>query len=66
MRNVYKMLVGNPAGRRLLGRTNHRWEDNIKMNLGEVSWEDVDWIHLAQDKDQWWARVNTIMNLQVR
>jgi hypothetical protein len=43
----------------------YRWEDNIRMNLEEIGWEDVDWIQLAQDRDQWWALVNTVMNLRV-
>jgi hypothetical protein len=42
-----------------------RWEDNIRMGLGETGWEGLDWIHLAQDSDQWLAVVNTVMNLQV-
>jgi hypothetical protein len=41
------------------------WDDNIRMNLGAIGWKGVDWIHLAQDRDQWRALVNTIMNLRV-
>jgi hypothetical protein len=52
MRNVYKISVGKPRGRRPLGRPKRRWEDNIKTDLREVGWEDVDWIHLAQDREQ--------------
>jgi len=48
-----------------LGRPRHRWEDNIRMNLTEIVWESVDWIHLAQDMDQWQDLVNMVMNLQV-
>jgi hypothetical protein len=48
-----------------LVRPRHRWEDNIRMDLGEIGWEVVDWIHLAQDRDQWRAVVNTVMNLRV-
>jgi hypothetical protein len=60
VRGAYNILVGRPEGRRPLGRPRRRWEDNIKMYLG-----DVDWIHLAQDRDRWRALVNTVMNLEV-
>jgi hypothetical protein len=53
MRNKYNILVGKPEEKRPLGRSKHRWEDNITMNLRETGWEDADWIHLAQDRD-WW------------
>jgi hypothetical protein len=65
IRNEYKILVGKPEGKRPLGRPRRRWEDNIRMDLGEIGWEGVDWIHLAQDRDQWRALVNTVMNFQV-
>jgi hypothetical protein len=52
-RNAYKILVRNSEGKRLFGKTRHRWEDNIRMNLGERSWEGVGWIHLAQDTSGW-------------
>jgi hypothetical protein len=65
MRNVYRILVGNPEGKRPLGRPRRRWVDNIKMDLGEIGWDGVDWIELAQDRDQWRALVNTVMNLRV-
>jgi hypothetical protein len=45
-------------------KTRHKWEDNIRMDLRERGWEGVDWIHLAQDRDQWSAVVNTVMNLR--
>jgi hypothetical protein len=48
-----------------LGRPRHRWEDNIKMDLREIGFGDVDWIHWAQDRDRWQALVNTVMNLRV-
>jgi hypothetical protein len=64
-RNAYRMLVGKPKGRRLLGRPRRRWVDNIRMDLREIGWDDVDWIDLAQDRDQWWALVSTVMNLRV-
>jgi hypothetical protein len=53
MKNGYKVLVGKPEGKIPFGRSRHRWEDNIRMDLGETGWEDVDWIHLTQDRDQW-------------
>jgi len=53
-------------GLKVLGRLWHRWEDNIRMDLWEIGWEGVDWIHLAEDsRDQWRAVVNTVMNLRV-
>jgi hypothetical protein len=58
-------LAGKPEGKIQLGRTRCRWEDNIKMDLREVGWGGMDWIHLAQDRDQWRALVNMVMNLQV-
>jgi hypothetical protein len=65
MRNAYRILEGKPEGKRLLGRPRHRWVDNIKMDLREIGWDGMDWIYLAQDKDQWRALVNTVMNLRV-
>jgi hypothetical protein len=65
VRGAYNILVGRPEGRRPLGRPRHRWEDNIKMDLGETWFGDVDWIHLAQDRDRCRAFVNTVMNLRV-
>jgi hypothetical protein len=64
-RNGYRLLVGNPEGKRSLGRPRHRWMDNIRMDLGEVGWGDVDWIGLAQDRNRWRAHVNSILNLLV-
>jgi hypothetical protein len=64
-RNAYRILVANPEGKRSLGRPRHRWVDNIKMDLREMGWDDMDWIELAQDRDQWRALVNTVMNLRV-
>jgi hypothetical protein len=52
-RNAYNILVGKPEGKRLLRRLRHRWEDNIKMYLREIGWEDADWMHLIQDREQW-------------
>jgi hypothetical protein len=65
MRSAYKILVGKPEGKRPLGTPRHKWEDNIKMNLREIGLEDVDRIHLAQDRNQWQAPVSTVLNLQV-
>jgi hypothetical protein len=63
-RNAYKILVGNPEGKGSLGRPRHRWVDNIKMDLREIEWGDMDWIDLAQNRDQWRAFVNAVMNLR--
>jgi len=64
MRNAYKILAGKPEGNRPLGRPMHRW-NNIRMDLKEIVREGVDWVHVAQDRDQWWDLVNTIINLWV-
>jgi hypothetical protein len=64
-RNAYRILVGNPEGKRPLGRPRHRWEDNIEMDLKGIEWGGMDWIDLAQDREQWRAVVNTAMNLRV-
>jgi hypothetical protein len=63
-RNAYRMLVGKPEGRRPLGRSRRRWVDKIKMCVREIGWGGMEWIDLAQDKDQWRALVNTAMNLR--
>jgi hypothetical protein len=65
VRGACSILVGRPEGRRPLGRSRCRWEDNIKMDLREIGFGDVDWIHLAQDRDGWQALVNMAMNLRV-
>jgi hypothetical protein len=64
-KNAYRILVGNPEGKRLLGRSRHRWMDNIKIDVREIGWGDMDWIDLAQNRDQWRAFVNTVMKLWV-
>jgi hypothetical protein len=64
-RNVYRLLVGKPEGKRPLGRPRRRWIDNIKMDFLEMGLGVVDWIGLAQDRYRWRALVNTVMNLQV-
>jgi hypothetical protein len=61
-RGVYRVLVGRPEGKRPLGRPRLRWEDNIKMDLRETGIDGANWIQLAQDRVQWWACVNTVMN----
>jgi ribosome biogenesis protein Nip4 len=63
-RGAYRILVGRPEGRRPLRRPRHRWEDNIKMDLQEVGWRDMDWIELAQYRYRWRAVVNAVMNLR--
>ena len=64
-RGVHKVLVGKPEGKRPLGRTRLRWEDNIKMDLREVGRGCGDWMELAQDRDRWRALVSTVMNFRV-
>jgi hypothetical protein len=64
-RNAYRLLVGKPEGKRPLGRPRHRWVDNVRMDLGEVGWVDVDWTGLAQDMNRWRALVNSVLNLRV-
>jgi hypothetical protein len=64
-RNVYRLLVGKPEGKRTLGRPRRSWIDNIKMELLEIGLGVVDWIGLAQDRCRWWALVNSVMNLRV-
>jgi hypothetical protein len=64
-RKVYKVLVGNPEGKRPLGRPRRRWEDGIRMDLKEIGLGGVDWIRLALDRDRWWAVVSAVMNLRV-
>jgi hypothetical protein len=64
-RNVYKVFMVKPEGKRQLERPRHRWEDGIRMDLSEIGWGSVEWTQLAQDRDQWRARVNTVMNLRV-
>jgi hypothetical protein len=62
-RNVYKVLLGKPEGKRPLVVSRRRWKYGIRMDLREIGWGSVEWIQLAQDRDQWRAVVNTIMNL---
>jgi hypothetical protein len=62
-RNACRILVGQPEGRRPLGRPRRRWVDSIKIYFRKREWGGVKWINLAQDMDQWRALVNTVMNL---
>jgi len=63
--NTYRISMGKPEGKRLLGRPRRRWEDNINMDLQEVGPVGIDWMELAQDRDRWRALVNAVMNLRV-
>jgi hypothetical protein len=65
VRGAYNILVGRPEGRRPLGRPRHRWEANIKTDLREIGFGDVDWFHLAQGWDRWRALVDTVMSFRV-
>jgi hypothetical protein len=64
-RNAYRLLVEKPERKRPLGRPRRRWVDNIRMDLGEVGWCDVDWIGLAKGRNGWTALVNSVLNPQV-
>jgi hypothetical protein len=64
-RNIYRLLVGKPEGKRPLGRPRRKWIDNIKMELLEIGLSVVDWICLAGDRYRWRALVNSAMNLRV-
>jgi len=64
-RCVYRVLVGNPEGKKPLGRHRRRWEDNIKMDVQEVGCGGMEWIELARDWDRWRALVNAVMNHRV-
>ncbi|KAJ4435096.1 hypothetical protein ANN_23671 [Periplaneta americana] len=63
-RNAHSVLVGRPEGKRSLGKPRRRWEDNIKMDLREVGYDDREWINLAQDRYRWRAYVRATMNLR--
>jgi hypothetical protein len=63
--NAYRIMVGKPKGKRPLRRPRRRWVKNIKMDLREIGWDCIDWIDLVQDRDQWRALVNTMLNLRV-
>jgi hypothetical protein len=57
--------VGKRDGKRPLGRPSRRKEDNIKMNLRQIGWGNIDWVNLAPDRNRWWALMNTVMNLLI-
>jgi hypothetical protein len=61
---VYRVLVGKPEGKRPLVRPRRRWEDGVKMDLGEIGWGGVEWIHLAQDRDHWQAVMNAVITFR--
>jgi hypothetical protein len=63
-RNACRLLVGKPEGKRPLGKPRSRWVDNIRMDLGDVRWGNVDWIGLVQDRNRWRALVNSVLNLR--
>jgi hypothetical protein len=64
-KNACRILVGMPEGKRPLGRPRRRWVNNIKMDLRGIGWDGMDWIDLAQDRDQWRALVTTVMDIHV-
>jgi hypothetical protein len=64
-RKLYKVLVEKPEGKRPLGRPRSRWKEGMRMDLREISLGSVDWIRVAQDRDQWRAVVSAVMNLRV-
>jgi hypothetical protein len=64
-RGVYRVLVGRPEVKRPLGKPRSRWENNVKIDLRETGIDEANWIQLAQDRVQWWAFVNTVMNLRI-
>jgi hypothetical protein len=64
-RNTYRIFIGRPEGKRPLGRPRRKWMDNIKTDFREIGWDGMGWIHLGQDRGQWRAPVNTVMNLRV-
>jgi hypothetical protein len=64
-RNTCMILVGKAKGKRPVGLPRHMWEDNIKMDCRGIGWGDMDWIDLAQYRDQWRALENSVMNLKV-
>jgi hypothetical protein len=63
--NSYRIWVGKPERKRPLGRPRRRWVECIKIDLREIGWDGVDWMEVAQDRDQWRVLVNTVMNLLV-
>jgi hypothetical protein len=64
-RKVYRVLVGKPGSKRPLERPRRRWEDGIRMDLRDIGWGCLEWIHLAEDMDRWRAFVHAVVNLRV-
>jgi hypothetical protein len=64
-RNAYRILVRKPEGKRPLRRPRRRWVDNNKIDLREIVWDGMNWIDLPEERDKWWALVNTVMNFRV-
>jgi hypothetical protein len=64
-KNPYRILVGKPERMRPLGRKRHKWVNNIKIDLRDIGWDVMDWIDVAQDRDQWRGLMRTVMNLRV-
>jgi hypothetical protein len=64
-RNACRILVGKPEGKRSLGRPRRGWEYNVKMDVGGIGWGGMEWIDLAEDRDQWRALVNTSVKFRV-
>jgi hypothetical protein len=62
--SVGETRIGKPGGKRLFGRSRHSWQD-IRMDIKEIGWKCLDWIHLAQGRDHWQALVNMVINLRV-
>jgi hypothetical protein len=65
LKNTYKILAGKPEGKRPFWRPGGMWEDDIKIDLKEIGYDDMDWSQLAQDRVQWQALVKMLMNLHV-
>jgi hypothetical protein len=65
MRNTYNILFGKRQGMRSLGTHMHRWEDIVRIDIKEIIWKFLNWMHLAQDGDQFWGLVKTVMNIRV-
>jgi hypothetical protein len=64
MGSIYRILVGKSEGKRPLGEPRCRWVDKTEMDIGEIEWDGLDWIDMAQDRDHWRALVNTVLNLR--
>jgi hypothetical protein len=64
-KHAYRVLVGKPEGKRPLGRPRRMWVNNIKMDIEEIGWYGVDWIDMAQDREQWRVIVSTVMNVYI-